>query len=558
MDKESIKLYRIDEPKETYLWENADFVFDSSALLDLYFSPKPEREKISEEIFKKLTGRLWLPFHVQYEYLKNREKTIKKPIKEKYEPLKVKIKKIENTVKSEVLKRVEEITRETSKGDKHPHLRQDLLDGFKKQIEDFIEQNKTFEKEILKEVSKVEKEIISVEDDDDVLKSLEAYFGVGREFTFDEVIEITKEGKHRYEFKIPPGYGDLNKKEKQGTQIFGDLIIWKQILEYSKERKKPIVFITNDIKKDNDWCYLDEKATESRIYSPREELIKEIKDHSSVDFWMYNLPQFLYQANKRINSSIQEETIQNLYQFINNKNSKSKYLSFKCSNCEEIHRYHESSINLDFDCVGGSERKMGAENQYLAEEYFKCDCGNDINVKFEVWEYPEGIHNYDSVKIDGAELMESFYFTVDFYDDMPDFITCHICDGNKEGMGNFVRFDRSLDLTNEFKPDDKPNGEYNSVTSGNCDWCNSLHIECPDCLSITLMDSHSYNENIECEGGCGLTFKIDTSNDIEGLGEFELKLVDLRIKECSSCGTEFVDKSNIEICEKCEEKYNEE
>lgn len=70
----------MNDEKETYLWNNAIFVFDSSSLLDLYFVPKNSREKIYEEIFKKLENRLWLPFHVQYEYLKNREKIIIKPI----------------------------------------------------------------------------------------------------------------------------------------------------------------------------------------------------------------------------------------------------------------------------------------------------------------------------------------------------------------------------------------------------------------------------------------------------------------------------------------------
>lgn len=557
MDRNSIKQYRIDEEKESFLWENADFVFDSSALLDLYFTPKKSREKISEEIFKKLTDRLWLPSHVQFEYLKNREKTIKKPIIDKYEPLKKKIDKIGINSISEISKNLEAIIRETEKDDKHPHLKQNTLDVYKKHLDEFLKYSKTFEEDILKEVSNVEKEIINVEKDDDVLKSLEVYFKIGREFSFNEIIEITKEGKHRYEFKIPPGYGDFYNKEKIGTQIFGDLIIWKQILEYSKERGKPIIFITNDITKDNDWCYRDEKASELRIYSPREELIKEIKDYSSVDFWMYNLPQFLYEANKRIKSNIKEETIQNFFQYVNTKNSRSQFLSFKCNNCAKIHKYKASNFNLDFDYVGGSERSMGTENQYVAEENFKCNCGNDIDVKFEVWEYPLGVHNYDDINIEGAKLLESFYFTIDFYEDEDDFTTCHTCDGNNEGMGNFVRFDSNIELINEYSQEDSKS-EYNSVNSGSCDWCNSLHIECPECSSITLMDQNFSNENIECEGGCGLIFKLDTSDDRENLGEFNLILVDDRIKNCESCGEKFVDKNYNGICEKCEEEYNNE
>ncbi|MCH4830932.1 PIN-like domain-containing protein [Flavobacterium columnare] len=558
MDRNIIKPYKITEDKETILWKDAIIVFDSSALLDLYYSPKSERQKIDTEIFTELKDRLWLPNHVQYEFLKNRENKIKKPIAEKYEPLKKKIENLTTIQKSEIPKRIDEIIRETIKGDKHPHLKQDTLNDFKIIVEDFVKKTEEFQKKILGEISIVEKEITDVENDDDVLNSLETHFKVGREYSFAEIIEITKEGKHRYEFKIPPGYGDYYNGEKKGTQIFADLIIWKQILEFSKEVKKSIIFITNDTKKDEDWCYIDKKATEQRIHSPREELIKEIKDNSSVDFWMYNLPQFLYQAKKHLNSTIKDETIQNLFQFINTKKNRSNYLKFKCNNCGRIHKYDESEFNLEFECVGGSERSMGSENQYQAEEHFKCSCGNEIDVKFELWEYPTGIHNYDNIEIENAELLDSFNFTIDFYEDEEDnFIICHSCDGNRDGMGNFVRFDNNIELDNEFI-DKIPESEYSSVSCGNCEWCNSLHIECPECGATTLMDENFGNKNIECEGGCGLIFKMDTTDDRENLGEYKLRLVDIRIKECADCGEKFVDEQNIEICEECEAKYNEE
>nr|WP_305069678.1 hypothetical protein [Flavobacterium covae] len=273
---------------------------------------------------------------------------------------------------------------------------------------------------------------------------------------------------------------------------------------------------------------------------------------------MYNLPQFLYQAKKHLNSTIKDETIQNLFQFINTKKNRSNYLKFKCNNCGRIHKYDESEFNLEFECVGGSERSMGSENQYQAEEHFKCSCGNEIDVKFELWEYPTGIHNYDNIEIENAELLDSFNFTIDFYEDEEDnFIICHSCDGNRDGMGNFVRFDNNIELDNEFI-DKIPESEYSSVSCGNCEWCNSLHIECPECGATTLMDENFGNKNIECEGGCGLIFKMDTTDDRENLGEYKLRLVDIRIKECADCGEKFVDEQNIEICEECEAKYNEE
>jgi hypothetical protein len=423
MNRDCIKLYSLTDKREEFLWKDAIFVFDSSALLDIYFVPKIARTEIYTDVFEKLSNRLWMPSHIQYEYMNNRERCIDKPIYEKYKPLKKKLQGINIKAfiyikKTELSNKIDEISMESKKEDKHPYpyIEQTKIDEFKKNIDATIsrielfissesKQIDCFRQNVLKQIENAENEIISTKDSDDVLEALDKFFEIGREYSYDEILEITKEGKHRYEFKIPPGYGD--EKEKKGMQIFGDLIIWKQILEYSKEVKKPIIFITNDIKKE-DWCYFDKTENKGHIFRPREELIKEIKDFSDVDFWMYSFPQFLMNANKYLKSTIKEEVIQNVSEFLNT-------IKFKCDECRRIHKYHKSDFDLDFECVGGSERKMGFENHYVAEEYIECKCGNEIHITFEVWEYPMGIHNYDSIKIDGAELIESFYFTFDFY-----------------------------------------------------------------------------------------------------------------------------------------------
>jgi hypothetical protein len=83
------------EEKEEFLWNEAVIVFDSSALLDIYFVPKNTRIKIYTDVFEKLPNRLWVSSHIQYEYMKNRESCIAKPVKEKYEPLRKKVQDID-------------------------------------------------------------------------------------------------------------------------------------------------------------------------------------------------------------------------------------------------------------------------------------------------------------------------------------------------------------------------------------------------------------------------------------------------------------------------------
>ena len=109
MKRDKIEPYTLTDKKEEKLWKESIIVFDSSALLDIYFLPKVSRTKIYSEIFEKLPDRLWLPSHVEYEYLKNRECSIIKPITEKYKPLKDKVKKFDSVAKLELLKKIEEI-----------------------------------------------------------------------------------------------------------------------------------------------------------------------------------------------------------------------------------------------------------------------------------------------------------------------------------------------------------------------------------------------------------------------------------------------------------------
>src|SRR5690606_8660652 len=55
--------------------------------------------------------------------------------------------------------------------------------------------------------------------------------------------DIYKEGEERYKHKIPPGFED--EKNKDGSRKYGDLILWKQVIDIAKEQKRPVIFITD-------------------------------------------------------------------------------------------------------------------------------------------------------------------------------------------------------------------------------------------------------------------------------------------------------------------------
>lgn len=242
--------------------------------------------------------------------------------------------------------RIIEISKKTIKANKHPHLEQNNINEVIAKIKGFEEDLKEFRESINLQIEEAEKEInsVKVKDDDDVLKAINKHFSVGSGYSFEQIMEITKEGKHRYEFRIPPGYGDYYKKEKKGTQIFGDLIIWKQILDYAKNTEKPI----NDLTKDEDWCYLEKRSNENRVLAPREELIKELYDHAKVEFWMYSLPQFLHYAKESLKADIPEQAIQFIAQHINTTVSRGNYLKVQCANCDHIHNFHKTEFDFAY------------------------------------------------------------------------------------------------------------------------------------------------------------------------------------------------------------------
>lgn len=80
--------------------------------------------------------------------------------------------------------------------------------------------------------------------------------------------------------------------------------------------------------------------------------------------------------------------------------------SYECLSCGAVHFLHNEDFN--FESESGSYREMGQETQYAAEFNEKCQkCNNDIEIKFEVWEYPVGIINMTDSEISGAKVLDS-------------------------------------------------------------------------------------------------------------------------------------------------------
>ncbi|RDV33827.1 PIN-like domain-containing protein [Lysinibacillus capsici] len=286
-------------------WSEGIFIFDTSALLSLYYLPKELRKNILEKTLTPIKDRIWIPQHVLYEFLKNRESKIKEPIERKYkdawkeniDPINKLLKSLENHLTS--------FQNATQKKDSHPYIENEFNQNFMDNFSEFKNAYLDYEKNIKSEFTKRKEEILSVLENDDVLEFITSNLKIGEGFTFEEIMDIVKEGELRYRNTIPPGYKDL--KNKEGTQIYGDLIVWKQILQHTQTYKKPVIFILNDVK--IDWCYSIKHRGEDRIVHPRHELIKELYDSTNCKLWMYTFNQFLYNYSKLMDLPVEQSLI---------------------------------------------------------------------------------------------------------------------------------------------------------------------------------------------------------------------------------------------------------
>jgi predicted nucleic acid-binding protein len=274
--------FKLTEDEINQLWENALFVFDANILLNLYRYSDETRDDFFK-ILEKIKDRVWIPHQSASEFFENRLNVISQQEKS-YEEASNSLKAIEN---------------EFENSRQHPFISQKLLKKFSNLSKEICEQ--------LKESKDFHNKRIN---QDDVLEKIEILFNekVGNEYQKNQLEEIYKEGEVRFLDKVPPGYKDSGKKDdsSKDTRKYGDLVVWKQILDKSKELKQGIILITDDRKED--WWI----RFKGKTLSPRPELKKEFQTETKQSFHMYQSDRFLEFATKYLNEEINENAIQEI------------------------------------------------------------------------------------------------------------------------------------------------------------------------------------------------------------------------------------------------------
>lgn len=267
--------YRPTEAEFKDLWENGLFILDTNVLLDLF---RYSDETVSALIknISNLDRRVWIPYRVSLEYHRSLNEVISSQI---------------NSYKR-TIETLEDFKKQLDAKRSHPFLDNNLHD----EIRAFCEK---FDSELSKKRDAVELLITENPIKEQISNLLDDKVGDG--FGKDKIEQICSDGKSRYAEKRPPGYMDC--KGKHGVDMYGDLIIWNEIIEKSKTEKCHIVLITGDVKED--WFLKHSGKT----LGPRPELIHEFRTETNQLFYAYPTNQFLEFSNKYFQSNIDKQVI---------------------------------------------------------------------------------------------------------------------------------------------------------------------------------------------------------------------------------------------------------
>lgn len=243
--------YTLSDKDKKELFKKATIIVDNTFLLDLFrLNEKSVRKIFSVLNDSHIKHRLWIPYDVAWIYHNSVNNEITYQIKNTETALK-------NIINC----------KEAVFGRKcFPYFNERIESDLKKLINDIeIESNDIIDK--LKESLKwdYKKERIN-----------QLFSNIGEPYEKAEMNTIYKEAQERYEKDIPPGY--LSEPHSNLRVMYNDMVIWKQILKYSEDKKKDVILVLGHRR--DDWFY----TINNIIAAPRHEIINEFANITKQRF----------------------------------------------------------------------------------------------------------------------------------------------------------------------------------------------------------------------------------------------------------------------------------
>lgn len=286
------------------LWKEAAIILDTNVLLNLYRLPTAAREELFG-VLELLKERLWIPHQVALEFQRRRLTVIASERKATEEAL---------TAASELVDDIKA---------KVDGLQIDKR-GLGIESQPLLTELEKANGQLLEAIKAAHIAQLDISASDPVRERLDSLLenrvGTGPA-SQTELDMLVAGGDDRYKEKIPPGFADLDKDKNPNDATFvfdhikyqrkfGDLILWRQLIQHVKQSQvKAVLLITADRKED--WWWREQGKT----VGPHPELIREIHRDGGVDlFWMYSSVQFVEHANKYSTASVSNESVAEIKQ----------------------------------------------------------------------------------------------------------------------------------------------------------------------------------------------------------------------------------------------------
>lgn len=306
------------------------------------------------KIFEECFDLLWLPNQV-FEELETNKNVIFNEIKKTKKTIQGCYKVVTNNLE----KSIREYELNVNRNKYYPN--KDKLDKISESyclLKNAIE---SYNSDLLVTYGKIDTEK-RINDIFDFINKLKDNNKVGNEITFNNRLDIIAEGELRYRYCIPPGFED---SAKSGIDKFGDLFVWKEILEIPRIKEvSNIIFLTNDVK--IDWWELDKEKKPVKIHNELLNEFKELNSECNIEF--LTLEKFQSLASRHY------EVYEYAVYVDLNKDDDSYILSINHKLIEEI-----EGIIFTEDLIYFDSMNIGSEGIYDFEER-ECDFLEIIDV----------------------------------------------------------------------------------------------------------------------------------------------------------------------------------
>jgi hypothetical protein len=294
---------------------------DTNVLLAAYRFQATARDELLS-LFEKVEDRLWIPHQVGLEFHRNRLSTIanqeayfaktQKELDDSIESLRGKVRAFRARIAlgNEDIKSIEDVI---------GHLRELI----KSQVTSAEEANDVH---------------LDDHGSDEVLARIDALFEnrVGAPMEPAELEEARAEAAKRIKEKIPPGYMD---KGKDRGDSAGDYLAWRQLLNEARERKIPVVLVTDDRKED--WY----EIYEGKTLGARRELRETMTSEAGVPLLMMTTRRFLTQGGKHLNVHVSPETVDQARELLNRVHVHvSRQITWSTLATEDSQSWHEQVL----------------------------------------------------------------------------------------------------------------------------------------------------------------------------------------------------------------------